>query len=298
MPNMSPEKLNTYSDSIVIDDDIDMAFHDTPSSPFVAHMEDDNQENVAPDAAHTPVKSLVDLDTNVPQSAFKVSPEKKSVLRERASPMKTSPVKNLMDDFEGARRSPSAASPKTSVSPVREAATERSGSPMSSVTRKSRSPSKSVHASTPETVQRKLSLADQVPEISVTPSKRPATSPLKARVLRDNEGLTAAMNFMETHKESPGSVKRQSYQNTDFDLDSGLDSTDMHPDGPEATSLDIDDTCFSTFSEMPGIDMTKFAALRNSPTKQDALDVRMPCTDSPRFHANKTYRLHHALGLR
>jgi peptidoglycan hydrolase CwlO-like protein len=279
MSTLSPEKHNTHSDSIVIDDDIDMAFHDTPSSPFVAHIDIDDQENVAPDAAHTPIKSLVDLDPSVPQSAFKVSPDKKSVLRDRTSPMKTSPVKNLMDDFEGAGLKTNTASPKTSVSPVREATTERFGSPLSNTSRKSRSPSKSVHTSSPELTQRKLSLVDQAPEISVTPSKRPASSPLKTRVLRDNEGLTAAMNFMETHKESGGSVKRQSYHHTDFELDSGLDSTDMHPDpdGPEATSLDIDDTCFSTFSEMPGIDMTKFASLRKSPMKDDALDVRIQC---------------------
>ncbi|EUC50267.1 hypothetical protein COCMIDRAFT_990 [Bipolaris oryzae ATCC 44560] len=273
VPPLSPEKYNTHSDSIVIDDDIDMAFHDTPSSPFVAHIGIDDRENVAPDAVQTPIKSLVDLDANVPQSAFKVSPDKKSVLKERTSPMKTSPVKNLMDDFEDAGLKSSTASPKANVSPVREAATEWSGSPLSSVSRKSRSPSKSVHASSPETTQRKLSLADQVPEISVTPSKRPASSPLKARVLRDNEGLTAAMNFIETHKENTGSVKRQSYHHAEIELDSVLDNTDMHPDGLEATSLDIDDTCFSTFSEMPGIDMTKFAALRKSPVKDDALDA-------------------------
>jgi hypothetical protein len=54
-----------------------------------------------------------------------------------------------------------------------------------------------------------------------------------------------------------------------------MDNTDFNPDGPEATSLDIDDTCFSTFSEMPGLDMTKFALLKQSPTKGTLPDVRI-----------------------
>ncbi|EOA82952.1 uncharacterized protein SETTUDRAFT_141352 [Exserohilum turcica Et28A] len=272
MSTLSPEKPNTHSDSIVIDDDVDMAFHDTPSSPFDPHITIDDRENVAPGSASTPVKSLVDLDANVPQSASKVSPDKKSVLRERTSPVRTSPVKNLMDDFEGVARRSSIGTPRKSPSPTKEVTADTPGSAKSTLTRKSRSPSKSVHASTAEPLPRKMSLADQVPEISVTPSKRPASSPLKARELRDNEGLTAAMNFMETHREHHENLDRSSFQDHDFDLDTGLDGTDMHPDGPDATS-DIDDTCFSTFSEMPGIDMTKFASLRQSPSRDAALDA-------------------------
>jgi len=52
----------------------------------------------------------------------------------------------------------------------------------------------------------------------------------------------------------------------------GIEDTEFNPDGPELTSLDVEDTCFSTFSEMPGIDMTRFAMLRQSPMKDGYTD--------------------------
>jgi len=54
-----------------------------------------------------------------------------------------------------------------------------------------------------------------------------------------------------------------------------MENTHYNPDGPDFTSLDMgmDDTMFSTFSEMPGIDMTKFAAIgRQSPTRNGLYD--------------------------
>ncbi|KAL7779729.1 hypothetical protein CFE70_009745 [Pyrenophora teres f. teres 0-1] len=213
MSHLSPEKMNANADSIIMDDDIDMACHDRPSSPFMDHIEivTDDQENIAPNAVRTPVKSLVDVDDNVPQSAFRVSPEKRFGLKERTSPMKTSPMKNLMDDYEDAEPKSSAPTPKKSNTP---------------------------------------------------------------RPIRDNEGLTAAMKFMdETPMESHERSDRPSSRDYNDDVDFGMDNIDFNPDGPEPTSLDFDDTCFTSFSEMPGIDMTKFASLKQSPTKSEAPDA-------------------------
>ncbi|KAF7566727.1 hypothetical protein PtrM4_150470 [Pyrenophora tritici-repentis] len=119
MSHLSPEKMNANADAIIMDEDMDMASHDLPSSPFLDHIEivADDQENIAPNAVRTPVKSLVDLDDNVPQSAFRVSPEKRFGLKERNSPMKTSPVKNLMDDYEDAEPKSSASTPRKSNTP-------------------------------------------------------------------------------------------------------------------------------------------------------------------------------------
>ncbi|KAI4929840.1 hypothetical protein J4E85_004461 [Alternaria conjuncta] len=274
MSNLSPEKLNTYSDNIIVDD-IDMAYNDPPSSPFVEHIGVQDQENIAPGAAATPVKPLIDFEDSVPQSAFRVSPEKKFGLKERTSPMKTLPAKNLMDDFEDPALKTGSAdrqTPQKNISPIKEIATERRGSAMSSHSYKSQSPSKSSRVPSPETVQRKPTHTHQR-QTSVTPSKRPASSHQESP-LRDNEGLTTAMKFMEDSnfktRETP---RKRTSRGHEFEIDLSMDNTDFNPDGPEPTSLDIDDTCFSNFSEMPGIDMTKFASLKQSPTKSSMPDI-------------------------
>ncbi|CAI9636004.1 unnamed protein product [Alternaria burnsii] len=274
MSGLSSEKLNTYSDDIIIDD-IDMAYNDPPSSPFVDHIDVEDQENIAPNAAATPVKPLVDLEDSAPQSAFRVSPEKKYGLKERTSPMKTLPVKNLMDDFDDAALKISGDdqhTPKRDISSAKETPIERPGSAMSSNSHKSQSPSKSSRVPSPGTAQRKTTHTHQR-QISVTPSKRPASSHQEP-ALRDNEGLTTAMKFMEEsssrNRETP---RKQSSRNDEHEIDLSMDNTDFNPDGPEVTSLDVDDTCFSNFSEMPGIDMTKFAGLKQSPTKSQMPDA-------------------------
>ncbi|KAL1800592.1 hypothetical protein ACET3X_000934 [Alternaria dauci] len=268
MSSLSSEQLNTYSDDIIIDD-IDMAYNDPPSSPFMDQIDVEDQENIAPNAAGTPVKPLIDLDDSAPQSAFRVSPAKKYGLKERTSPMKTLPAKNLMDDFDDAALNFSSGdqhTPNKNISSVRETAIERPGSAMSSSSHKSQSPG---------TAQRKPTHTHQR-QISVTPSKRPASSHQES-ALRDNEGLTTAMKFMEEsnsrNRETP---RKQTARNDKYDIDLSMDNTDFNPDGPDgpdATSLDVDDTCFSNFSEMPGIDMTKFAGLKKSPAKSEMPDA-------------------------
>ncbi|KAH7400995.1 hypothetical protein DE146DRAFT_755433 [Phaeosphaeria sp. MPI-PUGE-AT-0046c] len=274
MSTLSPEKFNASTQSMHTDDDFDMTFHDPPSSPFVSHLDVDDQENIAPGIAPTPSKPGADFD-HVPQSAFKVSPEKKLGLKERSSPTKTSPVKNLMADFEEAANTHSSSmrmSPKKG-SPVKQAPAERPESALSSTSRKSRSPSKSSRTPSTESTQRLPVFETQPPVELQASSARPASSHNEP-VLRENEGLTVAMKFMdETHTDSYETLSRQrSYEERD-DIDFDIDNTDFNPDGPELTSADIDDTGFSMFSEMPGIDMTKFAALRQSPTKDGLLDT-------------------------
>ncbi|CAO2658228.1 Nn.00g059510.m01.CDS01 [Neocucurbitaria sp. VM-36] len=264
MSTLSPEKLNASSNSMLIEDDFDMTFHDPPSSPFVSHIENDDQENIAPNVAPTPSKPLLDFGDDVPQSAFKVSPEKKFGMKERASPMK-----NLMDDFEEAALKSSVGSQRSpkKTSPVKQIAMERPESAMSSRSHKRQSLSKSPRAPSVESTQRKSPFEDKNPEILPTPSKRPSSSH-KEPALRDNEGLTVAMRYMEeTRTESQESLSRQTSQANDSEMDLEIDNTDFNPDGPEITSADMDDTCFSTFSEMPGLDMTKFAFLKQSPAK-------------------------------
>jgi hypothetical protein len=274
MSTLSPEKLIASSNSTHTDDDFDMAFHEPPSSPFVEHIDIHDQENIAPGVAPTPSKPLADFD-DVPQSAFKVSPEKKPGLKERASPTKGMPVKNLMDDFEEAARNDSISSrtsPRKS-SPVKHMSEERSESALSSRSHKSQSPSKSSRAPSVDTIQFEPTLEAQS---SVTPSASSQGFPSSHQepTLRENEGLTVAMKFMdEMRTERQETLTRQRSYDDKYDLDLDIDNTEFNPDGPEHTSADIDDTGFSMFSEMPGLDMTKFAFLQKSPVKDGLLDV-------------------------
>jgi len=280
MLTLSPEKVNSTSNPIASsDDDFDMTFHDPPSSPFVSHLDHDDQENVAPSAGPTPVKSLINFGDSPPQSAFKISPEKKSGfgfgLKERHSPVKKSSSRQLLNEFEQEAMGSSTgsrASPKKS-SPTKQPPMERPESAMSSRSRRS-SPAKSSRNPSGESTQRlPVSVLNDAPEILATPSKRPSSSH-KAPALRENEGLTVAMRFMEeSHSESHerSTTYQTNHHMPELD-DTGIDDTDFNPDGPELSSLDMDDTCFSAFSEMPGVDMTKFAVLRNSPTRNGLLD--------------------------
>ncbi|KAH7356277.1 hypothetical protein BKA66DRAFT_501826 [Pyrenochaeta sp. MPI-SDFR-AT-0127] len=269
MSTLSPEKLPASSDSMLMDDDFDITFHDQPSSPFVSHIEHDDQENIAPNAAITPSKPLVDSSDDVPQSAFKISTEKKFGLKERASPIKNSPVKNLMEDFEEAaldRSAGSQRSPKKS-SPVKHPSIAQPDPAMSMRSYNSQSPSRPSLAPAVNLAQPMPSVEDGPSGTLSSPSRR-SLSYHRGHSLRDNEGLTVAMRLteearMETHE----TLTRQISQEDDFDIDLGMDNTDFNPDGPDITSADVDDTCFSTFSEMPGLDMTKFAFLKQSPAK-------------------------------
>ncbi|PVI04845.1 hypothetical protein DM02DRAFT_585428 [Periconia macrospinosa] len=274
MTSLSPEKLNAAPhDNDIFTDDADVtSWHDPPSSPFVEHVDHNDQENIAP----TPVKPLMDLENDVPQSAFKISPDKKMMPLKEQSPMK-SPAKNLLDDFEREALRSERTSPKKNASPMKQILQdmegERPGSAMSSRSRRS-SPSKSSRSS----------LLESAAEITPAAPKSLA-SPLKNNGLRDNEGLTVAMRIMdETRSETRERSTSYTINKGILDIeDTGIEDTmEYNADGPDMSSLDMDDTCFSNFSEMPGVDMTKFAMLRNSPTKNGAPD------QTPRARAQMT----------
>ncbi|KAF1842604.1 uncharacterized protein K460DRAFT_346633 [Cucurbitaria berberidis CBS 394.84] len=274
MSTLSPGKLNANSNSMLIEDYFDMTFHEQPSSPFVSHIEND-QENIAPNVAPTPSKLLPEFSDEVLQSAIKISPEKKFGTKERASPMKNSPVKNLMDDFEEAAFKSSVGSQNSpkKCSPVKQIAMERPESAMSSRSLKSRSRPESPRAPSFESSQQIAPSEDDTQEILPTPSKRPPSFH-RDSALRENEGLTVAMRYMEeTRTESHENLTRQRSPEDEFEVDLGFENTDFNPDGPECTSADMDDTCFSNFSEMPGLDMTKFAFLKQSPAKGEPQDA-------------------------
>ncbi|KAF2019541.1 hypothetical protein BU24DRAFT_386485 [Aaosphaeria arxii CBS 175.79] len=293
MSSLSPEKLNA---SIYPTDEDDMTWHDPPSSPFVSHIESD-QENIAPGAmAPTPAKPLIDFDENPPQSAFKIPTSKSLGTKERNSPVKPTPSQRLLDDFEEDSFSTSDArvSPKK-TSPVKQIQTDRPDSALSSRSSKM-SPIKLSRTPSAEVAER---LSSSIR--STTPDGLPASHHIgptySEPALRDNEGLTQAIRMVDTEAElrdnegltvaikSIEESRSESYESsttyhaqadiTDFD-EFGMDNTEFGPDGPDLTSADIDDTCFSTFSEMPNLDMTKFAGLNKSPTRKGLYDPATP----------------------
>lgn len=254
MAELSPERLNTASSSTHAENDMDTTrWHDPPSSPFISHIESEDRENIAPT---TPSKPIVSLEDDFPQSAFKRSPEKK----------KLSPS-GLEDEFSG---SPANRSSPKKASPLMQMSTERPESAMSSRSRRS-SPTKAARDASVESMHEAHAVhpEDQF-DIAPTPVKRPSSSH-KENILRDNEGLTVAMRIME-HNGSESSERTSTHQPMYNIGDATFDDTDLNPDGPELTSIDVDDTSFSMFSEMPGMDMTKFAALRQSPLKNGLVD--------------------------
>lgn len=274
----------------------DLSWHEPPSSPFISHVEQETvgQENITPTPsramASTPQRDdLIDWDDDpVPQSAFKVAPSRTSKalgLKER-SPNKASPVAQspaatpattLLDGFDEnsfkgspaaeGRRSPK----KTHASPVKHVPAKRPGSAMSQRSfNDAFSPLKSTHRQSP-------------PFEFAEPG------------LRDNEGLTVAIKQMdEAHKRHEDNQRAWEQEEEEhiesaheadllgFEAPEDMDdlqrvesfgSNGSGPDGADYSS--IDDTRFSTFSEMPNLDMTKFAFLKNSPTKRGPIDAQV-----------------------
>lgn len=265
MAEMSPEKLNApIPTSTYPEDDIDVTtWHEPPSSPFISNIDNENQENVAPNAPATPIKLLPSFIDDVPQSAFKVSPEKKFGLKERTSPLKASSRKQSLGDHEeDFLGSPAGRTSPKKASPVKQIPTEHPESTMSSQAHRSSPTKASRNPSTDSTHRASIPHPDDEIDVAPTPIKGPASSH-KESDLRDNEGLTVAMRNMEQ-------AHGGSYD--DIVGDATFDDTEFYADGPELTSADMDDTNFSMFSEMPGIDMTKFAALRQSPTRNGLTD--------------------------
>ncbi|KAF2444800.1 hypothetical protein P171DRAFT_412638 [Karstenula rhodostoma CBS 690.94] len=272
MAEVSPEKLNA-PDSTYAEHDMDTtSWHDPPSSPFIAHFDDDNQENVAPNAPATPRKLLPSFEDDFTRSAFKVSPEKKFGLQERTSPVKMSPKKQSLGDFEeDSLDSPVARASPKKASPVKQMAMERPESAMSSQSRRS-SPTKASRNASVDSIHRAPAVHS---EDAIDDFVNAPTVSIKDSELRENEGLTAAMrNLDQAHASYEPTSTHRSHD--EIVGDATFDDTEFNPDGPEFTSVDMDDTGFSMFSEMPGIDMTKFAALRQSPTRNSLFDPTTP----------------------
>jgi hypothetical protein len=78
----------------------------------------------------------------------------------------------------------------------------------------------------------------------------------------------------ETHTERHETSTSYHAQTAMVDIDDfhDIEDSEYNPDGPDHTSMTMDDTCFSNFSEMPNLDMTKFAFLKRSPTKAGPLE--------------------------
>jgi len=254
MSALSPEKLN----SIARDED-EITWHDPPSSPFQSFVEHD-QENIAPaDPISTPSKPVPEDEDLAPQSAFKIhSPLKLQSTRSRMSPTKISPTKNHrvdMDQDDG------------TIDPELK---QRETPPKQLLAKEMQ---EEVGSKDPLSISKRTisdHLVAQLEDAPVDFNPNPYPVPVvrahledSEATLRENEGLTVAMKIMETRSESHEISTEYTFESQD----TNLDDTSYDPDGPELTSLDIDDTRFSTFSEMPNLDMTKFAVLRQSPSK-------------------------------
>ncbi|KAF2398265.1 hypothetical protein EJ06DRAFT_583555 [Trichodelitschia bisporula] len=98
------------------------------------------------------------------------------------------------------------------------------------------------------------------------PQPKPADSPGQV----DN----SVFDMTEIHYDPEHSVLRRA-EDTEIGDSTGLD---LHVDDT------IDDTCFSTFSEVQNADMTKFAQLGQSATKKNLFD------QTPRLHHSQTLR--------
>lgn len=198
MSTLSPEKVNANSNAMQYEDDLDI-YDEGPSSPFLENVEPDNQENVAPSVAATPVKQqLIELeDDNVPQSAFKIESSKKTALKERSSPLKKSPVKNLLEDFEEAA---AASTPNRS-----RASTLRS------------SPSKQKIIEDFEVATAQTPNRSRTSTLRGSPAKSPSKSPAKSYMADERPGSSGSVRTRKSRSPSKSSVL--SSVPSDFDIE-------------------------------------------------------------------------------
>lgn len=102
----------------------------------------------------------------------------------------------------------------------------------------------------------------------------PPTAPSEP-TLRDNEGLTVAIDAMEADKVSNlGDISF--YQPAVSTL--------------EKEEEDVDNTCFSTFSEVPNTDMTMFAKLGQRTPGKHSVSVHSLLTTDHLLNANRNRR--------
>lgn len=198
MSTLSPEKMNAHSNAAMhFEDELDI-FDEGPSSPFLENVEQDNQENVAPSIAATPSKhQLADSDDkSLPQSAFKIDTGKATALRERSSPIKSSPAKNLFEDFIDA----AASTPNRS-----RASTLRS------------SPSKQQRIEDLETSKLQTPNGSRAGTIRGSPVKSPAKSPARSHLNEEQPGSSTSSRTRRIRSLSKSSVL--SSVPSDFDVE-------------------------------------------------------------------------------
>lgn len=298
MSTLSPEKLNASSNAMRYEDDLDI-YDEGPSSPFLENVEPDNQENIAPSIATTPAKqNLIELeDEDVPQSAFKVESGKKAGLKERSSPLKKSPVKNLMEDFVEAAAAPTPnrsrastlrSSPgkqqiledlegNTTQTPNRSRASTLRGSPLKSP---SKSPAKSY-------------IADERPSSSGSIRTRKSRSPSKSSVLSSvpsdfdveatprASSLGAAIDLAPTPSKRPSPSQTPSRRGAElrdnegltvatdrFIQDADLDRSHKRRKSYEnqyEVNMEADITDFNPDATTPDIDDTRFSDFSEMP---------------------------------
>jgi len=237
--------------SITTDED-DITWHDPPSSPFIDYVESD-QENIAPlDITTTPTKPSA-VEESIPISAIKHSSPVKGVgFKQRVSPVETFPKEQLVEEGEDV----------TLQRTFQERTSPKKASPM-----------KDSRTSQPE-LGLSNSMQNRMPPSKVSQAESPAAE-YSEPTLRENEGLTVAMKIFEetrseSHHESHNITRTDSHPESNVPIFEDLEFN------PDATSMTIDDTCFSTFSEIPNMDMTKFDMMGNSPTKHSMLEQVRP----------------------
>ncbi|KAF2633584.1 hypothetical protein BU25DRAFT_405449 [Macroventuria anomochaeta] len=292
MSTLSPEKLNANPHAMQYEDDLDI-YDEGPSSPFLENVEH-NQENVAPSVAVTPAKQqLIDFENdNVPQSASRVEAGKKAGLKERSSPLKKSPVKNLLEDFEDAavqtpnrsRASTLKSSPvkqhivadfegATTQTPNRSRAGTVSGSPaksparsyvaeerpdssMSNRTRKSRSPSKSsVLSSVPSDFD--VEATPRAPSLGAAIDLVPTSSK------RPSPSQTPSRHSAELRDNEGLTVAANRFME-DADIGRSHKRRKSH-ENPYEVNMEADITEFNPDATTPDIDDTHFSDFSEMP---------------------------------
>ncbi|KAI9700871.1 MAG: hypothetical protein M1836_002241 [Candelina mexicana] len=208
-----------------------------PSSPFIADVD---QENPSSRNAESPNKHC----SPTKYSSTKSSPQKQSPLKRETDGSITEEVSD-MDVALATRLSPAKHSPKKHT-PIKQV----NAAPLTGAT------SSAKNESSTQPLSAKRGRLDH------SPAEREHYIPLTAETLRDNEGLTRAIQSMEDTAED--SVIKY-YSQGDDTVMTNIEGRSGFPG--------MDDTCFSAFSAVPNTDMALFAhigdegATGRSPTK-------------------------------
>lgn len=223
-----------------------------PSSPFQSEVDASSR---SPSKQYKPSLSSVALESIDEDAAAQPkaeSPDKASVID----------FTDFMDDKENVPQEEATAT-KISISPKK---TESPGSVKT--TRSSKSPAKSVVEESIMEQRRGSADSDRMPP---PPSirKTPKKTPLQA--LRSGESPTPRTATRGKSFERASPTPRR----TPSGFQAGLDLRASTFQGGDVTN--VDDTCFSTFSEIP--EMTIFAKLGQSPTKRGDM-TRTPGRDT------------------